>query len=339
MIQSKTFPNFGAASILALLLAGCSSSSAIPSASGLNPVTPATPTTPSVPTTPNTPDPPAPPQPPAQLTMRTLPSGHVIDFTPHAGLESMGMSFQGEGSLNAAPVPPSGYKFDNLTPYSLSDAVIDLSRSNAGSHSTSVCVRCIGLGMGRANFVVVVTGGAETSLNYSTYGVWANYDFIFPRHVQGVFAGGIPTAAGDRPASGSATYLGKATGFAAFAGGGGNFSWDGNVSLAADFSANTISGWVSGITATRVIEYLTPAAAVTGSVNDIRLSGGTISGTSFTGAAAAIDLPPGSPGINISGSSGSFGGAFYGPGAAEAAGSLALTGPSVNVIASFGAAK
>lgn len=344
MSLSKSFPNFRAAPILAaamVLLAGCASNGTAPPASVPVPVVPNPPT--PTPPTPPTPDPPAPPPPapPAQVSMATLPESYVFAFTPHAGLETMVLSVVANKVIVDEPTPLGGYDRALRRDVSLSDVLVDLYRNHPDQYGTSVCTICFGSGMSISNRAIRVTGNAPSSLNYATYGAWNhNQGILNIRNEQGVFATGIPTLAADRPVSGAATYNGRTTGFATFAGEGGNFSFEGNIALTADFGANTIGGALSNLTATKHVDFVHSTATPAGSVNDIRLSSGAISGTSFAGIAAAVDAPPGAgPAVNISGASGTFGGAFYGPGAAEAAGSLALTGPSTNVIASFGAAK
>jgi C-lobe and N-lobe beta barrels of Tf-binding protein B len=123
-------------------------------------------------------------------------------------------------------------------------------------------------------------------------------------------------------------------------GAGGNYSINGKAALKADFASNTI-GTITDINATRIIDQFQYTLQPAGKSNDILLTGGTITGTSFVGTAKPADVIPGGngPAVNITGVSGSFAGAFYGPGAAEAAGSLSMSGPGTNVIAAFGAAK
>ena len=60
---------------------------------------------------------------------------------------------------------------------------------------------------------------------------------------------------------------------------------------------------------------------------------GKVMGASVSGSAAAA---VGTPSVGIAGATGTFGGKFYGPAAADALGSFALTGTGINV---FGTKK
>ena len=75
------------------------------------------------------------------------------------------------------------------------------------------------------------------------------------------------------------------------------------------------------------------------STNDIGLTAGLITGMTFSGAAAVAPRTA-STQLDLGGAAGSFGGAFYGAGAPEVAGSISMSNPgAANIIASFGAAK
>lgn len=182
------------------------------------------------------------------------------------------------------------------------------------------------------------TGGAASTLNYATYGAWETTNVQGSVQSMGVFAGAVPGAGvSDRPADGVASYSGKATGYASLASGV-QHKLDGNVALTADFGANTIAGSVTGMTASQ-IDASTRGVGAALTTNDINLTTGLITGTSFAGTAA---LAPGAGAtqVDLGAAAGTFGGAFYGVGAPEAAGSISMTAPgAANIIASFGAAK
>jgi hypothetical protein len=180
------------------------------------------------------------------------------------------------------------------------------------------------------------TSGIASNLTYSTYGAWETTSASGAVTGQGVFAAGIPGGgqSGDRPASGSAAYSGKATGYASLSSGEQHLL-NGNVTLNANFGANTILGSVTGIT-TQEINATTRALDSAVAAADITLSAGVITGTAFSGTAMAGD-PGNIDRLQTQGAVGTFGGHFYGVGAAEAAGSMQLTKPDMNIIASFGA--
>jgi hypothetical protein len=190
---------------------------------------------------------------------------------------------------------------------------------------------CIGLGMGNTNVDIVFTRNATPNLVYSTYGDWQHRPLVGLSRL-GVFATGIPTTTAQLPTTGTATYAGSATGRIMGAGVFDPLSFTGTTTLNADFAARTISGTVGNIrTANR-------AGTVTGIMNSIALTGGTFDGVGFSGTAAATAAPAGTT-FDITGATGQFGGQFYGPNAAEAAGSFAVKTPTANVIGSFGAKR
>ncbi len=306
----------GAAAAAALLLSACSSGGSPPASMPSPSPSPAPSPTPT-------------PTPSASLT-----------FQPHAGLEIL----VGGDTVGAQKIMsnPGATLTDTETGFTLNNATFNTPRT-ASVTSYSGCSRCIGSGLSTDQFDLTFTSDQPSSLQYATYGVWEHTQSVLHMEVaNGVFAGGTMTTATDRPTSGSATYTGGTAGFISFDSGT-RYSVTGTITLNADFAANAISGQINGANAALI--RTSAAGRVTdgpvAGVNTITLSGGTITGTTFAGTAAAVDIVPGTPGVgvNISGTRGAFGGAFYGPGAAEAGGSLALTGASTNVIMSFGAKK
>ena len=176
--------------------------------------------------------------------------------------------------------------------------------------------------------------GGSQGLKYAEYGAWVRYaDTTVTDYA--VFSTGTPTAT--MPKSGTASYTGEAQGIAGATNQPGGPSWfGGTLKLAANFAKNTISGGISGIKTTNV------STNAAGTLNDIAFSNGVISGKSFSGTAAAAATAGGTtPSVAISGASGRFGGSFYGPSAAEAAGTFRLSGGpgGTLVIGSFGAHK
>jgi hypothetical protein len=180
---------------------------------------------------------------------------------------------------------------------------------------------------------LTLTSDAASALTYSTYGVWnesTNVNLV----TFGAFATGIPTPSVEMPTAGTATYNGTTAG-AAF-----NLStnpatiqFTGTATLTANFSLNTISGSLTGLNATAI-----GSSTVIGQVSEIALTSGLISSTTFSGS-ASTGTTAGAL-VSTSGMVGNFGGQFYGPNAAEVAGTAALSGANgAALIASFGAHK
>jgi hypothetical protein len=183
---------------------------------------------------------------------------------------------------------------------------------------------------------VTLTNGAASTLTYSTYGVWSEFASAnagIP-NIFGTLVAGVATTTAQMPTTGTATYSGNIQG-AGLTSSSAGLIRSGAVSLNANFASNTITGSVTGL----VVNSIANENGPPGTMNNINLTGGTISGAAFSGTAAAA-AATGTPLVNITGATGTFGGKFFGPAAAEAGGSLALTGPGgINVIASFGTKK
>lgn len=179
-------------------------------------------------------------------------------------------------------------------------------------------------------------GASSGKLQYSAFGEWEEYDNTVSPTVLtsvGVFSTGDKTAGADMPTTGTATYTGLTKGVADVSGT--NYFITGNAQLTADFAANTISGGLTGLNA------VDPGTSTTvGSVNDVDFTAGTITGTTFAGTAAASAT---AGAVDISGTTGTFGGQFYGTGtaaAAEAGGTYQISnGTGTTIIGSFGTAK
>jgi hypothetical protein len=178
---------------------------------------------------------------------------------------------------------------------------------------------------------VTLVNGGSTTLQYSTYGTWTKSvaNASFSRF--GAFAVGVPSTEAQVPTKGTATFSGSATGLVSVDAAGSDYSFSGTATLNADFSAKTITGGITSITTKTLGSVVT-----TGTMNDITLSSGTISGTGFSGTATA-GTTAGT--LNITGATGTFSGSFYGPSATEAAGSFALTRDGLNIVGAFGTAR
>ena len=144
--------------------------------------------------------------------------------------------------------------------------------------------------------------------------------------------------------SGYATYWGGAAGFIIqpVATNPNNVAeFFGTAGLAANLGTGAIVGQISNIQA-----YTTgnggTGQSVIGPVNDINITA-SISGNTYTGTATASTSAGGNTptGFDITGSSGSLIGGFYGPNAEETAGTFYMTGGahSTQLVGSFGAAR
>ena len=277
------------------------------------------------------------------LSGTTLATGTQLTFTAHRGLEVVAPTTTLVGTpTGSLTISDVGF---NLTLSDSTTAAFDtrgIASDIVGRNSYSICTQaCTGGGPFTGIAVSTeLTGGAKSSLSYSTYGIWAKEDYTnrlttgSAAVTTGVFATG--TATTTMPTTGTAVFSGGVAG-AEFtgtpAGGSPTNTFTGNVSLTADFAANTITGAVTGLSAVSF-----SSGRYAGRMNDIALTGGTISGNAFTGTAMAAAAVAGTT-LNIAGTNGQFGGKFYGAGAVEAAGSMALTGGGVTVIGAFGAKR
>ncbi len=190
---------------------------------------------------------------------------------------------------------------------------------------------CIGAQGGPPHVRTQFTSGAASTLSYSTYGVWSEHPFVLGTVAVGAFATGLPSTSTQVPTTGTATFNGGAAGFV-MANSQDAHRFKGNITLNADFTARTIGGSITGITTERLT-----GTAQTGTLGNISLNGGTMSGAAFTGVANGNALTTGV--ADISTMTGRFGGQFYGPNAQEVAGSFALTGNGLGIIGSFGAKR
>ncbi|MBL8631098.1 MAG: transferrin-binding protein-like solute binding protein, partial [Rhodospirillaceae bacterium] len=206
------------------------------------------------------------------------------------------------------------------------------SRTMIGTNEFRNCLgndTCVGSGVGLRTVYFKFNNGAASTLSYSTYGRWARIEAVISPVELGVFATGLPSTTAQVPTAGTATFTGGATGFLYGATTADSLAIQGNATLNVDFAARTVSGGISSITASSVT-----GNTQAGTIGNITLSAGTISGATFTGTATGTALTGAVQDINAS--TGQFGGAFYGPNAQEAAGSFALTGPNRSVVGAFG---
>lgn len=179
-------------------------------------------------------------------------------------------------------------------------------------------------------------GDVSAGLSSSTFGTWSVNDSNNNTVGAGFFSNGSVTPTTSMPTTGTASYTGSAVGAVDLTSTGAVYTFGGTASLNANFGSNSITGGITGNQA-----YSTgnssgnPTAA--GTINDINLTGGTISGNAFSGTATASSTA-GTAG-NIAGSSGTFRGNFYGSSAQEVGGTFNMTGTNAIVGGSFGAHK
>ena len=190
----------------------------------------------------------------------------------------------------------------------------------------------------------------ELGLQYASFGLWqlsncADSTSCLPLYV-GSFGGASPgqTLTATMPTlTGYASYWGGAVGYVQQASGTNSHNlaeFLGTLGLSANFSTGDITG---GITNGRAYTLLgSGTQTVIGTVNDIAIAG-TISGTTSTATTTASTTAAGvaPTGFDISGSSGSLIGGFYGPSAQETAGTFYLNGGAngTSLVGSIGAAR
>jgi hypothetical protein len=283
-----------------------------------------------------------------QYTMSTLPAGTALTLTPHQGLEAVSLFTPGLIVTNpVATYTKTAIGFDLVrnpgeTAWSF-DTRAGSSQDVGPQHYRIFPGPQGGMMVSRSSADVFLTAGEASNLEYATYGRWlykstplTGFDDM------GVFATGIPTTMAQMPTSGSASYTGKVTGAVVFSTQP-SVTFAGNIALNADFAANAISGQATNLQ-TSALPFAYDEPVVTGRMNDIALTGGTITGTTFSGTATAAAAQAGVTTYDIHGVTGQFGGKFYGPHAAELAGSLSMSGTipgatQPTVIGAFGARK
>jgi C-lobe and N-lobe beta barrels of Tf-binding protein B len=179
--------------------------------------------------------------------------------------------------------------------------------------------------------ILASTQAGTGTLAYSNFGILTT-----PNGTGGNFGGyhnGTPTAVGTLPTNVTATYSGTYRGYVAVPN---TVSQQaGDASLTANFSNGTMVGSVTNLS------NLT-AAGATAAGYGLSMNG-TISGGAYTGTAGFTNTTTGTTGGTVTSSA--LNGGFYGPGAAETAGALAIrgtaptTGTATIVTGAFGARR
>lgn len=291
---------------------------------------------------------------PSGVLISSVQPGTTLALEPHINLETMranGERSTGQNILSATEKglrlgTPDGNVWNVDVTAASSDRVTPSSQIFSGSRDLSASPACFG---NCPYLQLALTGGSPASLTYSTYGLWAEgWARIMETQRFGTFATGTATPGSQIPRTGTAVYAGGFNGAVGEALGPNfrqlpmEFSFSGTATLNADFGANTIEGRVTNITGPLITPWRgAPPARV---LNDIVLSGGTITGPSFAGVAAVAPASATTT-LDLAGAVGQFAGQFYGPQAAEVAGTVALTAPATatantfSIIGSFGAHK
>ncbi len=289
-----------------------------------------------------------------QASLPTLLAGYPIFFVPHAGLEI----FSTEGGypnlrIQSNPAAAMETAVDGFVLDLLEPTPRDASGKTADSRKATVtapmtfqmsypagrvgsCVgTCTETTYPPETVTVTLSAGKASALSYATYGVW-DQETATDLLSFGAFAGGVQTPVAQVPSTGTATYIGNVAG-AAFnlptsASSVTSVAFTGTATFNADFAQHAVTGAFTGLSATN-----RQSGAALGTMSDIALSAGNIAGAAFTGSAAAM-ATSGSV-VNLNGMTGRFGGEFFGPNAAEVAGTAALAGNGASLIAAFGAKR
>lgn len=245
-----------------------------------------------------TPPPVQPPIPPGPIGLTS--SAPFKTFSAHAdgtgGLvaDANGVQFQYSAADNSYTITLPGYQQGRLVTTGGSGSF--QSGASEWLHLTGT-TNSVTVGSTSATQPVIVSlyWPASSSFTYTNFARWfdANSASITG---DGVFAYGIPTAAGDVPLTGTATYSGEIRGITSDA-----FDVWGGVSLAFNFGAGTLSGSMSP----EIAPVWDAISLGTYTFRDTVYSTGS---TSFSGA---FQLPG-----SLTGPS-SFQGSFTGPSAAE----------------------
>jgi hypothetical protein len=182
---------------------------------------------------------------------------------------------------------------------------------------------------------------AAQALTYSTYGIWAYVPQGAGAAAQpglspstrggGVMAYGHQTLESQMPIVGSARYTGTFAGFFAVPGTFGTIT-SGDVQIDANFASQQMTGSISNVRGIRG-RTVNPTLEA-GRLNDIALAG-DLRITDYVGTSTAIATA----GVmyDITGAAGTLSGAFYGPNAAETAGTISMTGTGVLIQGAFAA--
>lgn len=164
-----------------------------------------------------------------------------------------------------------------------------------------------------------VPSWSDPNFDWTRAGWWAlhvepgAWDYGGAVDYRGVFVAGYETPASSMPATGSATYIGAAHGSMFHPAstsngcGCGELSLGGLATFTADFGARRLSGTLTDMAILGWDDVIGPW-------NDVAFSA-TVAGNGFTGTAHVTSAPPGTMGMNATGT---LEGKFFGPSAQEA---------------------
>ncbi len=160
----------------------------------------------------------------------------------------------------------------------------------------------------------------QVNYSYTTFGVWGRSETSgnSGKFEIAIVAGGVPTPAADMPKTGTITYQGFFTGALVNATDSGSFG--GSSTIVADFAKGTVGGTFTG-----------QQGLVAGNQNfnftsDAKIaSGGSVYSGAVTGGAGTV----------AAGMTGTLNGGFFGPAAAETAGTFSLRGNGLTAGGAF----
>jgi hypothetical protein len=248
--------------------------------------------------------------------------------TPKQGLEVIANT----GTTTGIEANPSATFERTSTGFNLitnSETVrFDTRSASSNMTGTLTYTNCIVCNAGSATtaYTVIFNDARSSSLSLSSYGTWMRTEGTATPSRYGVFAFGTPTTSVQMPTTGTGTFAGRATGFYDTAGSDSDVTFSGDIAISANFAGRTLGAVINGITTRSV------SSSATGTMGNMVLGSGVISGAFFAGTAAGV--AGGS--TDIGGLTGPFAGAFYGPAASEASGTFTLSGTTARVIGSFG---
>ena len=183
--------------------------------------------------------------------------------------------------------------------------------------------------------------GKTVGLQYADFGIWNvsptdNKSTTQAPVYAGAGGGAKPgvTETASLPTTGSASFTGGAAGYVIKGGSGGEFY--GSAALTVNFTTGggTVNGTISNINV-----YSLATNALMGSLNSIGFTGmiGGLGNTSTQFSGTATAQSGAGTAFDITGATGPFRGAFYGPGAIETAGTFQIRGTATQVFGGFGA--
>jgi hypothetical protein len=295
-----------AASLAALMLAGCGGSQSQVA---------------SAPAPPIAPSPTTPPSPPGQV----FPLQEAMQTTsPSLPVATAGATFSTVSPSTAFPLLLSATKYEGNElsgdPETTARGGTVRFDNTSGRAYLTVNNPAVGISdqvdNGRVNGVAVVTTpGQWPNLDYTRFGYWDVISGVYQIDSQAAWATGFLTPASGVPTNGTATYSGQTTlTLYSYAQG------DGNVTLTSDFTARAVSGTFTGL---KVADY---DLFGLGPVNDVAFTAVfDPQANMFRGTTTALERPVAPAGqttafVLAPGTSGTIAGRFFGPVAQEVGG-------------------